>query len=166
MLGRAQSLNPLHNGRCGGNRTPNRLIWNQVLCLIELHTYWRSPIGQATLSLPIFMRGVLSAHAAVFLQLKLRRSPSFARGPVVPALTLGALHGTGFSHGLEPSYSMIFVTTPAPTVRPPSRIAKRSSSSIAMGVISSPSMVTLSPGMTISAPPSNFIVPVTSVVRK
>ena len=35
---------------------------------------------------------------------------------------------------------------PAPTVRPPSRMAKRSFSSIAIGTISSTSMVTLSPG--------------------
>ena len=33
-------------------------------------------------------------------------------------------------------YSMICATTPAPTVRPPSRMAKRSFSSIAIGTIS------------------------------
>ena len=37
------------------------------------------------------------------------------------------------------SYLMIFATTPAPTVRPPSRMAKRSFSSIAIGTISSTS---------------------------
>ncbi len=63
-------------------------------------------------------------------------------------------------------YSIISVTTPAPTVRPPSRIANRSSGSIAMGVISSTSICTLSPGMTISTPPGRFAAPVTSVVRK
>src|SRR5437588_12774641 len=47
-------------------------------------------------------------------------------------------------------YLSIFVTTPAPTVRPPSRIAKRSPSSMAIGWISSISMFVLSPGMTIS----------------
>src|SRR5450755_2991880 len=46
----------------------------------------------------------------------------------------------------------ISATTPAPTVRPPSRIAKRNSFSIAMGVISSTSIDTLSPGITISVP--------------
>src|SRR2546425_6854817 len=50
-------------------------------------------------------------------------------------------------------YSVISVTTPAPTVRPPSRIANRSSFSIATGVISSIAIVTLSPGITISPPP-------------
>ena len=37
-------------------------------------------------------------------------------------------------------YSIISVTTPAPTVRPPSRIANRSSGSIAIGMINSTSI--------------------------
>jgi hypothetical protein len=49
-------------------------------------------------------------------------------------------------------YSMILATTPAPTVRPPSRMAKRSFSSMAIGTISSTSIDTLSPGITISVP--------------
>src|SRR2546430_7595837 len=53
------------------------------------------------------------------------------------------------------AYSVISVTTPAPTVRPPSRIANRSSFSIATGVIKSIVIVTLSPGITISTPPPN-----------
>ena len=63
-------------------------------------------------------------------------------------------------------YSVIEATTPAPTVRPPSRIAKRSFSSIAIGTISSTSIVTLSPGITISVPSGRVTTPVTSVVRK
>ncbi len=47
------------------------------------------------------------------------------------------------------------VTVPAPTVRPPSRIAKRRPLSMAIGVISSTSIVTLSPGITISTPSGN-----------
>ena len=47
---------------------------------------------------------------------------------------------------------MILATTPAPTVRPPSRMAKRSFSSIAIGTISVTSMAMLSPGITISVP--------------
>src|SRR2546422_831566 len=50
------------------------------------------------------------------------------------------------------AYSVISVTTPAPTVRPPSRIANRNSFSIATGVIRSIVIVTLSPGITISTP--------------
>jgi len=67
---------------------------------------------------------------------------------------------------LRKTYSIIFATTPAPTVRPPSRTAKRKPSSMAMGYIISASTVTLSPGMHISAPPKSFSPPVTSVVRK
>ena len=64
-------------------------------------------------------------------------------------------------------YSMIFVTTPDPTVRPPSRIANRRPSSMAIGLSSrSIAIFTLSPGMHISAPPSRSNLPVTSVVRK
>ena len=63
-------------------------------------------------------------------------------------------------------YSTIADTIPAPTVRPPSRIAKRSFSSIAIGTISATSIVTLSPGMTISVPSGSVTMPVTSVVRK
>src|SRR6202012_3635037 len=64
------------------------------------------------------------------------------------------------------SYLIILATTPAPTVRPPSRMAKRSFSSIAMGTISSTSQETLSPGITISVPAGSLTMPVTSVVRK
>lgn len=64
------------------------------------------------------------------------------------------------------NYSLIAVTTPEPTVLPPSRIAKRRPSSIAIGVINSTSMVMLSPGMHISVPSGSLITPVTSVVLK
>ena len=76
-------------------------------------------------------------------------------------------HAKGMGHFEKAEdYSLIFVTTPEPTVRPPSRIAKRRPSSMAIGVISSTSMVTLSPGMHISVPSGRVITPVTSVVRK
>ena len=63
--------------------------------------------------------------------------------------------GTALSDGSSAgrrSYLMIFDTTPAPTVRPPSRMAKRSFSSIAIGAISSTLNFRLSPGITISVP--------------
>src|SRR5262249_47806905 len=59
----------------------------------------------------------------------------------------------------------ILATTPAPTVRPPSRTANLSPSSIAIGVIRSMLIFTLSPGITISVPSGNAATPVTSVVR-
>ena len=64
------------------------------------------------------------------------------------------------------SYSTMSLTTPAPTVRPPSRMAKRSSFSMATGVMRATSMETLSPGMTISTPSGRVTTPVTSVVRR
>src|SRR5215469_13544647 len=64
------------------------------------------------------------------------------------------------------NYFMMLATTPAPTVRPPSRIAKRSFSSMAIGTIKVISIEILSPGITISVPAGNVTTPVTSVVRK
>src|SRR5262249_46874361 len=70
----------------------------------------------------------------------------------------------GLSHGLLP-YSKILVATPAPTVRPPSRIAKRCFSSSATAVMRSTVIFTLSPGITILTSSGSAMVPVTSVVR-
>ena len=72
------------------------------------------------------------------------------RGPgLCPVLSL-----ISRKSGLETSvdYSMILETTPAPTVLPPSRMAKRSFSSMAIGLISSTRNFRLSPGITISVP--------------
>ena len=63
-------------------------------------------------------------------------------------------------------YLTIFVTVPAPTVRPPSRMAKPRPSSMAIGWMSSTVMSVVSPGMTISVPSGSVMTPVTSVVRK
>jgi hypothetical protein len=63
-------------------------------------------------------------------------------------------------------YAIISAIVPAPTVWPPSRIANRKPFSIATGVISSITRLTLSPGITISVPAGNSAIPVTSVVRK
>jgi hypothetical protein len=62
-------------------------------------------------------------------------------------------------------YSIIWVITPAPTVRPPSRIANFEPCSNATGTIRFTSRFTLSPGMTISTPSGSLISPVTSIVR-
>jgi len=68
---------------------------------------------------------------------------------------------------LLPTYWMISTTTPEPIVLPPSRTAKRTPFSMATGFSpKSTSMVMLSPGMHISAPPMSLVPPVTSVVRK
>ena len=64
------------------------------------------------------------------------------------------------------NYSMISATMPEPTVLPPSRIANVKLFSIAIGLISSTVMSTLSPGRHISTPSGSLITPVTSVVLK
>src|SRR3954452_3659325 len=63
-------------------------------------------------------------------------------------------------------YCRMVTMAPAPTVRPPSRMAKRWPTSRAIGVISSTDISTLSPGMIISAPSGSPMAPVTSVVRR
>ena len=85
--------------------------------------------------------------------------PDMQKPPPAGRLTGAPECGSG-------DHLVILVTRPAPTVRPPSRIAKRSPSSIAMGWISSTAISVLSPGMTISVPSGRVTTPVTSVVRK
>src|SRR5689334_11563082 len=83
-----------------------------------------------------------------------------------PYTDILALHVLSPIRLRSPSYLRILTTTPAPTVRPPSRMANLSFSSRALGTISSTSAVTLSPGITISVPCGSFTMPVTSVVLK
>ena len=64
------------------------------------------------------------------------------------------------------SHSRTSVTTPAPTVLPPSLMANLNSFSIAIGAISSTTTLILSPGITISTPSGKCATPVTSVVLK
>ena len=114
---------------------------------------------------------LLCFHPFGVLLLVLRRR-------VVAVFAIAALQGNDFAHELIPfsscvrrftaekNYSMMSVTAPAPTVWPPSRMAKRNPFSNATGVISVTSQLTLSPGITISTPVASFMSPVTSVVRK
>jgi len=98
-------------------------------------------------------------------------APRVVRGPLTcPG---GAHQGwcgpsSGGFTGAKPPvrYLLILVTRPAPTVRPPSRMAKRRPSSMAIGWMSSTRISVLSPGMTISVPSGRCTTPVTSVVRK
>src|SRR5262245_43631871 len=107
----------------------------------------------------------------------LRRVDDLARRlvehPVIERLQADAnvlaFHGAlpGLAAALQRlCHAMMEATTPAPTVLPPSRMAKRKPSSMAIGAISSTSIVTLSPGITISVPCGRITCPVTSVVRK
>src|SRR5258708_37638489 len=82
-------------------------------------------------------RGLVILYASV---LPTPRAPAFA-GPVLTDIWAGA-GGPGRSRLLSdgrdpryrtPNYLRILITRPAPTVLPPSRIAKRRPSSIAIG---------------------------------
>jgi hypothetical protein len=120
---------------------------------------------------------MLAAERAELFHFKtLRRGPLILGFAVIAIFALAALELNNFAWHDFPflEFSLddgaydgrISVTVPAPTVRPPSRIAKRKPLSMATGVINSISIATLSPGITISMPSGNFATPVTSVVRK
>jgi hypothetical protein len=145
------------------------------------------------LSFHFFVRRMLPAALAEFLQFQPVRSRLPILGArIVPLFAITALHRNNFSghcslpvfpnrsrafptrldgrDGRPPliisSYCTISLMVPAPTVCPPSRIAKRKPFSIATGVINSITRLTLSPGITISVAAGNSATPVTSVVRK
>src|SRR3990170_3170097 len=111
------------------------------------------------------MQLMLAAARAVLFQLDPRGGvPAVLLGDVIAILALGAgqchlqahiflRHVTSTS--LVWIYSYTLVMTPAPTVKPPSRIAKRLPASKATGMISFTVMFTLSPGITISTPAGN-----------
>ena len=130
---------------------------------INSWTDWESGL------LCLFMKCMVSTPFTVLLKFQLVRMVSFVFPcRIVPSLTFAASERDNYcivSHLMSP-YSMILVTTPAPTVLPPSLIANLNCSSIATGEINSTSMFILSPGITISTPSGSFIEPVTSVVRK
>jgi len=113
------------------------------------------------------LRLLHSVHSNVILSLgTLQSLDGKSEGRNDGRKTAGRLILPSFRLSVFPSYFRIFVTTPAPTVRPPSRIANLSPSSIAIGVISSIVIWMLSPGITISTPAGSSTDPVTSVVRK
>jgi hypothetical protein len=88
-----------------------------------------------------FMHGVAAAATAEFFEFQtLRRGFLILRRYVVAFLALGALQNYVISRHnfyLLLNYSTISETVPAPTVLPPSLIAKRSPFSIAIGAINS-----------------------------
>jgi len=147
-------------------------------------TFRPDAASDGLLALP--MRGVFPAVSAELVELQpLGTLPAILRGAVVAAFAVAACQRDDLAHTpLERpntgrgalrrvrrrplstfGYSTISVMVPAPTVRPPSRIANRAPFSSATGVSSSPLMVVRSPGITISTPSGSLSVPVTSVVR-
>ena len=138
------------NGRAGRTRTLNLLIWNQLhyqLCYCPLRS---AGFGG---DCPVVAGSEPRIHET-----------HRHRQPGRRAVALLPRRRPGGQLGAPSCYSTMALTRPAPTVRPPSRMAKRMCSSIAIGQISSTSISTLSPGMHISAP-TRSAVPVTSVVR-
>ena len=128
-------------GRPGGNRTPNLRFWRPSLYQLS---YWPKLYYTASLQISVGCdqkEARLSFKRASLLKIFWIQIPSI-------------------------NYSMILETTPEPTVRPPSRIANRNPSSIAIGAINVPVIRMLSPGITISTPSDNATSPVMSVVRK
>jgi hypothetical protein len=124
-------------------------------------------------SLGLFVHCMLSAKSAILAEFQLIRCCTFVFGCcIISSFAFITCKGNDYSHEQTPSaitllhYAIISLTTPAPTVRPPSRMANLNSFSIAIGVINSAVIVTLSPGITISTPSGNVKFPVTSVVRK
>ena len=118
---------------------------------------------KTTRSVPL----VLSRCIVATLALCARQNDYFTRHCCNP---LGAYTGAAFKQTpastLRVLYSKISVTRPAPTVWPPSRIAKRRPFSMATGAMSSMFIWMLSPGMTIWTNSGSLQTPVTSVVRK
>ena len=121
----------------------------------------------------LFMLSMFSAKFAIFTKSQLIRCSSLIFCCcIISSLTFTACKGNNYSHQKTPSpnsfcfYSIISLTTPAPTVLPPSLMANLTSFSIAIGVINSAKIVTLSPGIIISIPSGRFNMPVTSVVLK
>ena len=117
------------------------------------------PVGQVTLKASCFTSCINFNGFFIILVWQERRESN----PQPPVLETGALPIELHSYGV---YSIILVTTPAPTVLPPSLIAKFNFSFIAIGVISLTVNLASSPGITISVPAGNSTSPVTSVVLK
>ena len=120
------------------------------------------------------MHSVLLASRTILAKLKtVRIITTVLLSRVITLLAIIALKSNyrpnvllfGCHTNLPAFYSIILVTTPAPTVRPPSRMANFEPCSNATGTISSTVRFTLSPGITISTPSGNSILPVTSIVR-
>jgi hypothetical protein len=131
-------------------------------------SYW--PVSKAStwrLCSSRFLMWRMSAAvvAKLFKLQPLRRGFLILCRRIVAVFAFRTFKSNNISHG-RPPYSIMSEIVPAPTVRPPSRIAKRKPFSIAIGVINLMVRFTLSPGITISVPSGNSATPVTSVVRK
>ena len=156
----------------GGAQVKDHSAPNNLNSVPEPDTRWRirpgrTPGGRAVV-LARSRQGCRTAHRRVSRRPALRHpSP----GAVRPASRTSGSVPRAAARLVEAGggpwdHLRILVTRPAPTVRPPSRIANLRPSSIAIGWIISTRISVLSPGMTISVPSGRCTTPVTSVVRK
>ena len=133
IMQRIVRLNHKNVGRTGRNRTRNPRFWRPVLYQLNY-----CPATSIFQRLALFVICVFPAGGAEFLQLHSVRMLAFvACGRIITVFALFASQDDYISHRLLPifTYSIMLDTTPLPMVCPPSRIAKRSPCSIAMGVI-------------------------------
>ena len=144
------------------NLGPLRLAVTERCVMRESHI----PLGRVALFY-LSVESMSATTRAIFLNFQsLGVTPSVLGSSIRSLLALGAgemNYNSRFSF-FGHIYSMMRLKVPAPTVLPPSRMAKRSPFSKATWEISFIFTVTLSPGMTISTPSGNSMVPVTSVV--
>ena len=161
---------PCGNGRGGGTRTPGPRFWRPMLYQLSYTPIRAPPLRQSRSRIKRkapFASRMLAGKEFRATATQEGRSPrtAFPRGRnfLKFALCRARLRRPVFC---GPCQSRMFETTPEPTVRPPSRMAKRRPFSIAIGAISSAVNFRLSPGITISVPSGSVTVPVTSVVRK
>src|SRR5437867_5465032 len=113
----------------------------------------------------LFVGSVFAAKPAILATLQPLRIVLLVlhRGIIAPlAVGTGQCNDLSHAQPLEDPYARMAVTMPEPTVLPPSRIAKRSPWSIAIGEIRSAVIVTLCPGDTIPNPTRGADTPVTT----
>ena len=132
------------------NLTPIKLLCFAMGCMFPATRAKLAELKTIRVVTTILLGGVISLFAVIALKCN-DRTDIFLFG----------------SHSILPtfSYSIILVTTPAPTVKPPSRMANFEPCSKATGTINSTVRFTLSPGITISTPSGSAMLPVTSIVR-
>ena len=146
-------------GRRRGTRTPSHRIWNPAL----YHWSYSPIIVRDGSKIRVSSLYARYAHGTIcsICALKIFQYASFCFLKCDSYVVYTFHNPSEYFHAYfflfrlrtgKSDYAIILDTTPAPTVRPPSRIAKRVPSSIAIGLISSALILTLSPGITISVP--------------
>ena len=150
------------NFKTWSNKRKNKDITTAIAKTINAPWSVSFPVGQVTLNASCLTSCINLIGFFIYIYFKL----AGAEGLEPSASGFGDRRSTNWATLLYRVYSIILVTTPAPTVLPPSLIAKLSFSDIAIGVINLTVNLASSPGITISVPDGNSTSPVTSVVLK